>query len=184
MLPLFVTIPDDHQRSFMEGLYLEYRSAMFSAAYDVIQKQQDTEDIIHDTLLKLMEKIPLLMSFDCFTLHAYIVISVRRTAIDVLRRRGRQGELFYEENSFLDTLASDDCQVDEALIREAEVRQLHTALDTLKQRQRDLLNMRYFLNLSDEEIAETYGLKPASVRCLLSRARKELADIIRGFNNE
>lgn len=184
MLLLFATIPDDQKRSFMEGLYLEYRSAMFSAAYDVMQKQQDTEDIIHDTLIKLMEKTPLLMSFDCFTLHSYIVISIRRTAIDVLRRRGRRGELFYEEDSFLDTLASDDCQVDDTLIREAESQQLHTALDMLKQRQRDLLNMRYFLNMSDEEIAETYGLKPASMRCLLSRARKELADIMRGLENE
>ena len=142
MLSLLATIPDEHQRSFMEELYFQYRSAMYGAAYSVMKHHHDTEDIIHDTLLKLMAKIPLLMSFDCFTLHSYIVISIRRTAIDVLRRRGRRGELFYEEESFLDTLASDDCQVDEALIREAESQQLHAALDMLKQRQRDLLNMR------------------------------------------
>jgi RNA polymerase sigma-70 factor (ECF subfamily) len=81
-------------------------------------------------------------------------------------------------------LASNNTSVDDELIREAEADQLHKALDLLKEKQRDLLNMRYFLNLNDEEIAEIYGLKSGSIRSLLSRARKELADIIRETENE
>ncbi|HPY44205.1 MAG TPA: RNA polymerase sigma factor [Candidatus Syntrophosphaera sp.] len=184
MLSIFATILDDNQRSFMEALYYDYRSIMYGAAFQVVQHHQDTEDIIHDTLIKLIEKTPLLMTFDCFTLRSYIVISVRRTAIDLLRKRGRKNELLFEEDSFLDTLASNNTSVDDELIREAEADQLHKALDLLKEKQRDLLNMRYFLNLNDEEIAEIYGLKSGSIRSLLSRARKELADIIRETENE
>ena len=52
-------------------------------------------------------------------------------------------------------------------------------LKRLPQRQRDLLNMKYILNLSDGEIAETYGIQPGSVPSTLSRARLALKEKIK-----
>lgn len=180
MLFFLNAIADDAQRSFMEALYVEHRAAMYGAAYPITRNHPDTEDVIQHTLLKLMDKVPLLRTLDCFTLRAYIVICVRRAAIDLLRRRRKRSELLFAEDGLLDAEA---CQrgspVEERVIREAEAQQLRDALARLKEKQRDLLNMKYFLNLSDDEIAETYGVRPDSVRCLLSRARKALAGIIK-----
>lgn len=184
MLLLLSTMEDDQERSFMVDLYLEYRGAMYDAAFDVMRQHQDTEDILHDTLLKLMKKTSLLRTFDCFTLRAYIVISVRRTAIDCLRRRGARGELLFAHDDYLDTLVPGGEGADDALLEEADHQQLRRMLGTLEPRQRDLLHMKYFLGISDEEIADSYGLKPASVRSLLSRARKALAEAIRREQDE
>ncbi|MEZ7873058.1 MAG: sigma factor, partial [Eubacteriales bacterium] len=65
---IFLLIEDDAQRSFMEGLYLDFRSKMYHTAYDVMGHREDSEDIINDTLLKLMKNIPRLMARDCLVL--------------------------------------------------------------------------------------------------------------------
>ena len=176
---IFLLIEDDAQRSFMEGLYLDFRSKMYHTAYEVMGHREDSQDIINDTLLKLMDKIPLLMGLDCLALRSYVVISTRRTAIDLLRKRKRRSELLFGDDEFMDTIASSGADADEGLLREADVSVLNAGLKRLPQRQRDLLNMKYILNLSDGEIAETYGIQPGSVPSTLSRARLALKEKIK-----
>ena len=176
---IFLLIEDDAQRSFMEGLYLDFRSKMYHTAHEVMGHREDSQDIINDTLLKLMDKIPLLMGLDCLALRSYVVISTRRTAIDLLRKRKRRSELLFGDDEFMDTIASSGADPDEGLLREADVSVLNAGLKRLPQRQRDLLNMKYILNLSDGEIAETYGIQPGSVPSTLSRARLALKEKIK-----
>ncbi|MEZ7873057.1 MAG: sigma-70 family RNA polymerase sigma factor, partial [Eubacteriales bacterium] len=113
-----------------------------------------------------------------------IVISTRRTAIDLLRKRGRRSELLFGDEDFMDTMASYDPDPDDGLLREADEALLNAGLKRLPQRQRDLLNMKYMLNMDDPEIAETYGVKPDSIPSLLSRARRALKEALKELDNE
>lgn len=183
MLPFFL-IEDEPQRSFMQQLYFRYRARMYAVAFSVMGHHHDSEDIVNDTLLKLIEKIPLLMGLSCFALQSYIVISTKRTAINLLRRRKRRSELLFDDESLMDTIASSDPDPDEALLREADIQLLGQALARLSQRQRDLLDMKYLLGLSDNEIAETFGVKAASLPSLYSRARRALRDILKELDHE
>ena len=60
------------------------------------------------------------------------------------------------------------------------------ALQQLKPRQRQLLWLAHVEGASHQEIGEILGLKPASVRSVLFRARQRLAEILRagGFGPE
>lgn len=60
------------------------------------------------------------------------------------------------------------------------------ALAELKPRQRQLLWLAHVEGASHHEIGEILGLKPASVRSVLFRARQRLAEILRegGFGSE
>ena len=49
----------------------------------------------------------------------------------------------------------------------------------LKPRERDLLWLAYAQGSSHKEIAETLGLKTASIKLLLFRARRRLAGMLR-----
>jgi len=64
---------------------------------------------------------------------------------------------------------------DELPVRLVELR---AALDRLSERQRIVVVLRYFVDIPDHEIAETIGVRPATVRSLAHRAmavlRKEL----------
>ncbi|HXG56001.1 MAG TPA: sigma-70 family RNA polymerase sigma factor [Vicinamibacterales bacterium] len=57
---------------------------------------------------------------------------------------------------------------------------LHRALGRLKRRERELLWLAYAQGSTHQEIGETLGLKTGSIKPLLFRARKRLADMLRG----
>jgi RNA polymerase sigma-70 factor (ECF subfamily) len=62
--------------------------------------------------------------------------------------------------------------------RFAAHRDVGRALDALKPRDRDLLWLAYAMGLSHAEMASTLGVKTASVKLLLSRARTRLASLL------
>jgi RNA polymerase sigma-70 factor, ECF subfamily len=57
---------------------------------------------------------------------------------------------------------------------------LHRALSLLKPRERSLLWLAYAQGATHREIADVLGLKTASIRQLLFRARKKLAVLLKG----
>ena len=57
---------------------------------------------------------------------------------------------------------------------------LTRSMARLKPRERDLLWLAYAQGSSHKEIAETLGLKTASIKLLLFRARRRLAGLLRG----
>jgi len=64
--------------------------------------------------------------------------------------------------------------------RTAQRIDLARAMDRLQPRERDLLWLAYANGSSHEEIAATLGLKRASIKRLLFRARRRLATLLRG----
>jgi RNA polymerase sigma-70 factor (ECF subfamily) len=64
--------------------------------------------------------------------------------------------------------------------RSARRTDLARAMARLKPRERDLLWLAYAQGSSHQEIAESLGLKTASIKLLLFRARRRLAGLLRG----
>ena len=95
-----------------------------------------------------------------------------------LRRRPRVDQSRRAEDS-LDTEHADPQSADAA---GGAVRRLDLArsMARLKPRERDLLWLAYAQGSSHKEIAETLGLKTASVKLLLFRARRRLAGLLAG----
>jgi RNA polymerase sigma-70 factor (sigma-E family) len=52
------------------------------------------------------------------------------------------------------------------------------ALEALPERQRHALVLRYYLDLSDDEIAELLGARPSTVRSLMSRGIAQLRKVV------
>jgi RNA polymerase sigma-70 factor, ECF subfamily len=79
-----------------------------------------------------------------------------------------------------DPAATRALQVDGDLAdRTARQTDVHRALATLKPRERALLWLAYAHGASHREIADVLGVKTASIKLLLFRARKKLAGLLR-----
>lgn len=95
----------------------------------------------------------------------YLRTAVVNGCAQVLRRRS------VEDRHRMVELAVPD-EIPERLI------ELRSALDRLTERQRIVVVLRYFADLSDREIAQTLDVRPATVRSLAHRAltalRREL----------
>lgn len=173
MFPIIISaIADENQRTFMETVYLDYRTLMYAVAMGVLHHPADAEDAMQTAFCSLCKKISLLQGMDCCTLRSYVVISVRNAAINVLRIRGRKKELLCGEAEYLESLLPDP--VDDAAFAGIEEDALTRAVRKLPEKDRALMEMKYVLGLSDKEIAQRFGIKPGSVRTLLMRFRKRL----------
>ena len=175
LIPLvFLLAADEGDRAFMESAYTQYHRLMYAQAYRILNHSQAAEDAVSESLLALMKKISLLRTLDSNKLRAYFVITVRHTAVTMLNRKKRER---IDGNVTLEELAGSG-QVEDQLLSEAGIEQVKSAVRALPPREQDIMMMRYFREMTDEEIAEALGLKAVSVRVHLTRARKHLAELL------
>lgn len=181
MIPIFIlTIEDDSERAFMERLYLEQRASMFKAAMRIVHHKEDAEDVVQTACLSLCRKISLLRTLECNSLRSYVVISVKNAAINLLRSRGRKPELLWGDADYCDSLLGG--QEDPIFNFEQDL--LNSAMMKLPQRERHLLEKKYVLQFSDEEIARDFGVKPVTVRVMLMRTKQKLRALVEEISNE
>jgi len=69
----------------------------------------------------------------------------------------------------------DNADMDEAMFLTQMKIHLDTALDSATERERSIIRLRYFTELSSEEIATKIGISAGNVRVILTRTIKKLA---------
>ena len=153
------------------SLYRQYAAAIFRFCRRVLPTREDAEDATTEIFMKVRQK---LHSYDAsrpFTAWLYRVAS--NHCWDTLRRRHIRQDL---ETGDLETLPlkhPEPSQL-ERLQAEHTSKEVRTALAKLPDRARVALVLRYYAEMSYEEIAETLGVRPAFVGVLLLRARHQL----------
>lgn len=173
---LFEAIENQDDRDFMESLYKRYYKMLFYKARNYCQDPETAEDIVHDAFEKLIQKIPLLRSFDCCRIRAYLVSTVRNTAItksakwkaELLRRADDR----FEDSC--DQIPDGTLSIEELLMRKELDQALAAALNTLDPKEQFMLEAKYFLQYSDQEIARVLRVQPASIRMKLTRTRRKV----------
>lgn len=179
MFPVFISsIADDDQRSFMEQLYLDHHASMKRTARKVLHHPEDAEDVVQIVCMALCKKVSLLKEMECNTLRSYIVISVKNTAINLIRSRDRRPELLWGESDYLDSLLGSQDPLEGNEFFNLEQIAMNQVVGQLPLRERNLLEMKYVLQYTDEEIAGDLGIKPVSVRVMLMRTRQKLRELL------
>ena len=170
MVWLWLESPED--RAFLEDIYTQFHGLMYAQALRITHSGQAAEDAVSDSLMALMKKIDLLRALPWNKLRAYVVITVKHIALNQLSSRKRER---IDENAVVEDIAGGR-PIDEHLLSQAGIEGIKAAIRTLPDRERDVLTMKFFLGMTDEEIAGQWGLKRVSVRVILNRARKRLAE--------
>ena len=156
--------------AFMLEIYHTYYSLVYKKILSVTNELGSIEDLVNDTFVKLIEKAPLLRTFEQRKAAAYITYTARSVAINFVKRRDIHNKhLFYtDEMELAEELATTEDQVS----KQHELEYLRDAVLQLPEKQRDLLYFKYMLELSDAEIAELLNISTPSVRQYLTRARR------------
>ena len=178
MLPIIISALDDpKERDFMAQLYEENERLLFATALKYASSSHDAEEIVQDSLIRLMRKISTLQSLERYTLASYLVSTVRNTAINYMQKQSRehQRNAVYEEEGA--EVASSPLSVDELMVIAENRQKLLAAWRELSQTDRTLLEGRYFLGLSDKELAEQLDCKSTSIRMKLTRARRRAMEL-------
>ena len=90
MLIYLQMIELSEERSKFERLYHQYRGLMLHVARQILHHDQDAEDAVHESFIKIAKNITKISEVDCPKTRAYIVIIVENTSIDILRKQKKQ----------------------------------------------------------------------------------------------
>ena len=173
MLNLTV-IEDDGERNFLVDLYTNYYGFVRKTVYGVIKEHTDIEDLIDDVYLKLIEKAPVLKTLNRNRTITYMYYTAKSVAINFIVRRDlhKSHILLGLEEDFAEQLFVSGDGMEERILYQSELESLSSAIMKLPKNQKDLLNYKYLLNMSDAEIGEILGIEASSVRQYLTRARR------------
>jgi RNA polymerase sigma-70 factor, ECF subfamily len=156
-------------------LYREYAPAIFRFCRRAMPTREDAEDATMEIFMKLREKLSQYDPTRSFT--AWLYKMSANHCWDMLRRRKvRQGKETEDVDEL--PLATTDPSALEKLIEERSGEEVRKALDKLGARARMALVMRYYSDMSYDEIADALGVRRAFVGVVLLRARHELRNAL------
>ncbi|NUW36833.1 sigma-70 family RNA polymerase sigma factor [Nonomuraea sp. SMC257] len=146
----------------LAGLYREHRLALVRLALLLVGDRESAEDIVQDVFSRLHGRRPEALSL------AYVRVGVLNASRSLLRRRGVAARVLPGRRE--EPVGSAETA---ALLGEARQEML-TALGRLPRRQREILVLRYYLDLSDPDIARATRVRESTVRSTASRALERL----------
>lgn len=156
----------------LEVLAKAYQLRATRAADLIVRDQSLAEDIVADTFLRVYERVE---QFDAGRpFGPWFLRCVVNAAREAANRRERHVPLSGEEINLEQVLAG-QAPGPEALAEDAELRgAIWEALGRLSPTQRAAIVQRYYLNLSEQEMAVEAGCSPGTVKWRLHVARERL----------
>ena len=156
-------------------LYRRYAPAIFRFCRRALPTREDAEDATMEVFMKVRAKLNQYDSKRPFTSWLYAVAA--NHCWDSLRRRRVRQDLETEDSSEL-PLEQPDADQLSRLIEQHTSQQVRAALDDLPPRARMVLVLRYYAEMSYDDIAEATGLRRSFVGVVLLRARHQLREAL------
>ena len=168
MLIYLAMIDSPEEKIKFEIIYEQYKNLMFYTANKILGDTRDSEDIVHDAFLKIIEIID---SIDDPKRPQTRSLITENRAIDLYRRRRSKTVVSFEE----EYIGVPNQSVIEQ-IEDGEL--LSKAIASLPGKYREVLLMKYARGYSMDEIAEILSMSKENVKKTIQRARKKLSDYL------
>ena len=156
-------------------LYRQFAPAVFRFCRRAMPSREDAEDATSEVFLKVRGKLDQYDSSRPFNAWLYRVAA--NQCWDLLRRRRVRQDLETGDVETMPLEHPDPGQL-ERLLAERTAVQVRKGLELLPGRTRMALTLRYYADMSYDEIAETLGVRRAFVGVLLLRARHQLRRVL------
>ncbi len=131
--------------------------------------KEDAEDIIHDSFIKAIRYID---GIDYNKVNSWLFTVTLNNYRNRIKRKSKIIELKIDEQFFLDSIASED-SLDERILKNENTSMVKACLGDLKQTYRELLILKYDMELSYKAISQLSGMSEEVVKTYLYRARLE-----------
>jgi RNA polymerase sigma-70 factor (ECF subfamily) len=158
-------------------LYHDYAPAIFRFCRRALPTREDAEDATMEVFMKLRGKLNQYDETRSFSAWLYKIAA--NHCWDILRRRRIRQDKETEDVETVPLEHPDPSQL-ELLIEQRTSEEVRKALAKMSARARMALVMRYYSDMSYDEIADALGVRRAFVGVVLLRARHELRQALEG----
>jgi RNA polymerase sigma-70 factor (sigma-E family) len=167
------TADDEARRQFVESIYKAEAASLVRLARLFTDDRNGAEDIVQEAFIRLFN------SSDRIRDRSRSVAYVRSIVLNLARDHNRRGLMsLRHQDAMVDHRKPE--QPDERVARDERSGEVLEALAALSPRQRDCLVLRYYLELSEREIAGTLQISPNSVKTHCRRGLAALAAELEG----
>ncbi len=161
-----------------------YWDEVFGFMLKRTENETDSEDITIETFSKAFDKISAYNPE--FQFNTWLIAIAKNVHIDLIRKRKKA--LFLDITDEDDELAYDVADsapsAEDKLITEQNLSSLLECIKQLKPAYQEVIQLRYFQELSYQEIADALNEPLSNIKVKLLRAKKLLAEIIEGKNKK
>jgi RNA polymerase sigma-70 factor (ECF subfamily) len=158
----------------LETLVRRHQARAVRVAFLITHDESLAEDVVQDTFMRLYHRIH---HFDpSHPFEPYLLRSVVNAALNVAqnaRHLSMEGDLEQVEG-LLSQAASVESEMEYTQLKQRIV----AALAELEPRQRAVVIQRYYLEMSEKEMAVALDAPPGTVKWLLNTARARLQDLL------
>lgn len=154
-----------------EELVRRHQTWAWGIAYRVLEHRQESEDVVQDAFLRLLEASGRYRPTSSLKTYFYQIIT--RLCLDRAKKR---------QPRYLDVVPESPASTPDAAGQMENTQQaeaVRAALEALAPQQRMAVVLRYYENLSYQEIASAQGTTPKAVERLLARGRDRLQAILK-----
>jgi RNA polymerase sigma-70 factor (sigma-E family) len=165
------TKDDDARREFVERVYQAEAVSLVRLARIFTDDRAGAEDIVQEAFIRLFH------AADRIDDESKSVAYLRSIVLNLARDHNRRGLMsLRHRDAMIDHRVPD--QPDEQVARTESQAEVLEALSALSPRQRDCLVLRFYLELSESEIAGTLSISPNSVKTHCRRGLESLSAIL------
>ena len=175
---------EDGDTSAYNELLRLYRDPIYFMLYEKVEDQELAKDLTIEALGKAFKKLHMYTPKYAFSTWLFTV--ARNNCIDYLRKHKIPtisiDKLMVDENGkkAVFDLKSNDPNPEKIMITKQKIAILRQIVDQLKPKYRNLVKLRYFKEMSYDEISDILNLPLGTVKAQLYRSREQLFKIMSG----
>ena len=180
-------LDENDQQAYAELMSL-YRDSIFYMLVRMVKNKDDAEDLTLMTFGKAFRYLDKYTPKYAFSTWLYRI--ALNNSIDFLRMKNNMPQYFEEDlytssaTSIIDQ-SEDNLQrtPEEEIIDKQRLQLLRAAVTELPEKYRKVIELRYYEDLSYEEISERLGLTLSNVKIQIMRAKQMLAQLMQPMKN-
>lgn len=181
---LVVKAREGDQKAYA-SLMQRYKDSIYFMALKMVNNREDAMDLTVETFAKAFEKLDKYQPEFAFSTWLFRVAT--NNCIDFIRKKklntmSIHGMMDDDGDDRPLQIKADTLNPEETSIKKQQTNELKTLVESLPPRYRNLITLRYFDELSYEEIAQQLSLPLGTVKAQLFRAKYLLGNIVNRHN--
>ena len=163
-------LDENKKQEFLEEFYNQYRNYLYKQVWEQCYDSQDVEDVVQTIWEKLITKEELLRVL----VHRQRLNYISKTVENTIRERARNHKaIVYSIEQIAEPAYDGSWFLEQMQDNRIKYEHFKAAWAQVDVNTRELLERKYLLNETDEEIAISMNICKSSVRMYLSRARRK-----------
>lgn len=179
MIILCDMIDSTENLSKFHRIYEKYKNTMYIVAYDISKNSHDAEDIVENSLIKVIDMLNAIDSDDIDKPRGknLMITITKNTAIDFLRK----SEHIPIPHEFIEDQRTDK-NIEDLYIEMENYQEVISCIDEMADKYRDVLRLKVLYHLNSKEIGKILNISESNVNVRFMRARAILAQKLEEHN--